>query len=339
MSSLVKFISNPGNAAIVPGSLFQDGNMRACIGDSLTVNGISTQLANNFGWTLTTTAQGGNTISDQAPSSFLFSPASGDIYTMWLGTNDNFFIQTDGNKLAASKAAHLGMLLHLATKEGSNKVRAQSMSSTGTWTNLTKAIDASGRTSSTNGSTLSCTVAGPSVAVVAQWNGASTGTFTVTIDGTNKGTFTCKPPGGVQPSNIGNNFGPFGLVFTGLSNSSHSVVIAVTSTTGGTNNVYIDFVAGYSGTVNPTDPQVLVGNIYDLGPAGDIFNGITQVMVININNAISSNITTAQALGLRVSLVDTYSIVTPSDINPVDHLHLIQSGYLKVMNAFAAGVQ
>lgn len=339
MSSLVKFISNPGNPNIIPGALFQDGNMRACVGDSLTVNGIASQLANNFGWTVTTTAQGGNTTSDQGPSSFLFFPVQGDKYTLWTGTNDNFFIQTDGNKLAAFKSCHLAMMLNLATKEGANKVRAQSMTPTGTWTNMTQPVDASGRNSSTANSTLSCTVTGSTVVLVGQWNGAGTGRFSVTIDGINKGTFNSTPPGGVVPSNIGNNFGPFSLVFGGLASGSHLVTIQVVSASGGTNIVYVDFVAGYSGgPANPLDPQLAVGNIYDLGAAGDLFNGITQVMVINTNNAIAANVSTAQSLGLNVNLVDTYSIVLVSDINPVDHLHLLQGGYLKVMNAFAAGL-
>ena len=315
------------------------GNIRACIGDSLTVNGIGSQLADHFDWVVNTTAQGGNTTSDQSPGCFLFSPANGDIYTQWTGTNDKIIGKSNANEQSAFQSGHLAEMLHLGTPEGSNKVRAQSMASTGTWVNNTGvSVDSKGRTSTTNNSTLSCTVTGTSVAFVGQWNGAQTGQFSISIDGVSKGTFNATPPGGTVPSNVGNNFGPFALVFSGLSNASHTVLITVTSATGASNVVYVDFVAGYIATTNTSFPIVVVGNTHDFTSAGNTAQGTTTAENTTFKGLIASNVTTAQGLGLNVSMVDVDSLVGNSSFIGPDGVHLTQAGYILVTDAFATAI-
>lgn len=330
--SLCEYIEATG---LIVGS---PGSMRAAVGDSLSVNGIASQLADWYGWRLNITAKGGDAAADQANCAFRFSPAQGDIFTCWTGTNDNFLCGTDSNKKSVSQSAHLSMLLQLATKEGSNKVRAASMTATGTWASGAADTDVLARNSSTNGSTLSCSVTGTTVALVG-WQAASfTGQFSVTIDGVNKGTFSSAIPGGAVPSNQGKPFAPFAQLFTGLSNAAHTVVIAVTSATGASAVVDISFVAGYGSTINSSDPLVVTANIYDLGSTGNTLNGTTSANIAAYSALISANVTTARGIGLNVKIVDAASIVQVSDINTTDRIHLIQSGYLKVRDGFVAQI-
>jgi hypothetical protein len=310
--------------------------MRAVIGDSLMFNGLGPVLADYYGWEANITARGGNTVADQSPDTFMFNPAQGDIYPLWLGTNDKNLGGGITNRETTTQLGHLALVLHLATKEGANKVRAQSMTAAGTWANMTSTTDPKGRSSTTNGSTLTCSVTGTSVAVVGYWNNSQAGQFSVTIDGVSKGTFNATPPGALVPSNIGLTSGPFAQTFTGLSNTTHTVVITVVSATSASNVVYIGFVAGYGSVVNIADPLVVVANTHDYTAAANTANGTTTAQNTRYKTLIAANVTTAQSFGLNVYLVDADALIGNSALLGPDGLHPLQSGYLVMRQAFVS---
>lgn len=316
------------------------GSIRGLIGDSLTVGGLASLLADRYGWTADITAKGGDAVADQADEAFMFAPAQGDIFVVWLGTNDKNLGGNIANREAVTKAGHLAVLLNLATKEGINKVRAQSMTPGGTWSNMTAPIDATGRLSATNGSTLSCSVSGTSVSVVGWWNALQTGQFSVSIDGVDQGTFSSTPPGAFMVSNQGLQHGPFALEFTGLSAGAHTVLITVTSATNVNNVVYVSFVAGYAGgTSNPADPLVIVNNLHDYTAAANVAQGTTTAQNAVYKAMFSANVAICRNKGLNVKIVETDPIIgnNAALLGP-DGLHPIHAGYMAVRDADAAAI-
>lgn len=316
--------------------LTQGGKTRGIIGDSLSLYGGGTVLADHYGWTLNNTARGGDAVADQGPKTFRYQPIAGDIYAVWLGTNDKNL----GGGITArendTKAGHLATIMHLATKEA-NKVRPPAMTKTGTWIALNSfSTDGNGTGTVTNGSTLTASVTGTDICIVGWWDSTTTtGAFSITIDGVSKGSFNAFPASG----NLGNQvtIGPFALLFSGLSNAAHTVVLTATSGVG--QPVYISYFSGHvsGASINPADPLVAVSNIHDYTAAGNTAQGTTTAQNLRYCTLIAANVTTAQGLGLNVKLVDIVSIITSSDII-ADGIHLTQGGYLKVRDAFVAQI-
>jgi hypothetical protein len=329
MASTTNFIDADGRI------VSHQGHVYAAIGDSLTSD-YAAQIADHYGWTINMMAVGGDCVADQGNESFLSSPAQGDVYLLWLGANDKNIGGDNASKEDNTKKGHLALLFQLAIKQGANKVRAQSMSATGTWTNMTSLTDPNGRASSTNGSTLTASVSGTTVALVGWWNSVQAGQFSVTIDGVGKGTFSCTPAGSFAPSED-ITYGPFALTFGGLSDTSHSVVITVTSTTNASNVVYVSFVAGLGSTIDTSDPKVVVGNTHDYTAAGNTAQGTSTTRNTRYKTIISDNVTTARGLGLNVVLVDCDAAIGDSDLGP-DGLHATHAGYIKIRDAFIAAI-
>jgi hypothetical protein len=309
-----------------------DGHVIGAVGDSLTASTVSL-LADHYKWPSTTiTAVGGDCVADQGNKSFMFSPAQGDKFTLWLGTNDKTLGADDADKESNTQKGHLAILFQLGIKDGANKVRANAMSSTGTWTALGTTVDPRGKYSSTNGSTLTASVSGTTVALVGWWNASQAGQFSVTIDGVSKGTFSCTPAGSKAPSAL-IAYGPFALTFGSLSDTSHTVVITVASSTNASNVVYVSFVAGLGSTIDPADPRVLVGNTHEFTAAANTERGITAGRNDRYKTIISDNVTTARGLGINASLVDVDAVLADADLG-ADGVHPTQAGYIKVRDAF-----
>lgn len=313
------------------------GKKVCAFGDSimLTTAGL---VADAYGYTINNYCGSGETCPDQSPGVFAQTPAAGDVNIYWLGTNDKIKNAADITaRLNDFSACHLSHLLHLAIKD-SGRVKATAMTAAGTWSNLANSTYASGRSSTTNGSTLTGTVSGTTVALCGYWNGALTGgTFTVTIDGVNKGTFNCFPS--YTAAALGNirNYGSWSLLFTGLSAGSHSVVITVSSATGSNNQVFINWIAGLSaGSVVTTDPLVVVANTHDFTAAENTTRGTTTALNTKYKNAIAANVTTCRGYGLNVVLVDMDAVLGDSDL--ADGMHPTHAGYLKARDAYVTGI-
>jgi hypothetical protein len=333
MASFVRFFDGVGQ--LLTNSA---GNVRVVIGDSLCFYGMASLLADNYGWTVNCTARPGDCVADQGPNAFQFHSIAGDIYVVWLATNDKILGAGITARENDTQAGHLAMIMTLATKEA-NKVRPAAMTLTGTWVNSTNTTDASGVGSTTNGSTATATVTGTDILYSGWWNTAWAGTFTITIDGVNKGTFSTTPASG----NLGaqTTLGPFALLFSGLSNAAHTVVLTVTSTTGANNAVFLNYFSGHvSGAlINPADPLVVVSNTHDFTAAGNTAQGTTTAQNARYDTLIAANVATAQRLGLNAKLVDMNALVggNTSLILP-DGVHLNQGGGIIGLGGFVGQI-
>lgn len=331
MSSLIKWLG-------VDDPLVSSGPVRGLIGDSSLANAFGSIIADAKQWTAHMTAKGGNAVADQVAQVFKFSPAQNDVYVYSCLANDKNLGGNNANKEATSKSGHMAGVLHLATKEGANKLHAQSMSAGGTWTNLGSNTDKFGRTSTTNGSTLTGSVSGTVVGLVGFWNNSSGGTFSVTIDGVGKGTFNCQPPGASVPSNTGQNYGAFSLFFNGLPNTAHTVVITVTSATNAANPVFISFIAGYinGGMINSSDPHVIANTTWDWTATGNTEQGTTTAQNLRYVQMCIDNVATARSLGLNVDIVNWNTIIggnTSFILGPPDNIHPNTAGYALLLAA------
>ena len=168
------------------------------------------------------------------------SLTSSTMYTMMVGTNEVVYKGT-GTYEPVYQSCHQADLAWLAVPS-EYKVFAQNAgcSTSGTWTNATTYQSNVGKSSTTNGSTLTCPITTTGGPIYVWYNRAdgNGGTFTYAVDGgaaVSVNAFT-------SPAIATNNGGTQGLGLlrlTGLAAGSHSVVFTVTSATSGSNVVHI----------------------------------------------------------------------------------------------------
>lgn len=325
----------------------RNGVMRGFIGDSLCVGGgdasvgLGPILTDTLSWVSNNYSHSGSTVADLLAAAFNFGPVVGDQYIMWLATNDKILSGDITNRESSSFESHLALLLQLASKEGSVKVSAQSATAAGTWANSVFSSRAFGKSSATNGSTLTFTVSGTTVAVQSFWENSNGGTFSVTIDGVGKGSFSNQPPGNLVVSNVGATVGPAVNLITGLASGSHTVVITVTSATNVSNNVYIGFVAGYvqGASISATDPLVVAINTQDFTTAGNTAQSCNTARNTRFKTAIAANVATALGLGLNVKLVDADALLgANASLFTSGGIHPNETGYNLIKNAVIAAI-
>jgi hypothetical protein len=170
--------------------------------------------------------------------------APGQIYSQTIAANDVAFVRIGTNDariygLDAGKREYTKRGLRAAYNwltRSMTKATNSAVTYSGTWSS-TYAFSM-GMKSNVAGATASFNVTGSSVVLNMIQQDVSTGVFSVTIDGVNKGSFSLAAPG--MQSQNGATFGPAGFIFTGLSAGSHAVVITVVS--GGW--VYFDAFGG-----------------------------------------------------------------------------------------------
>lgn len=305
--------------------------------------GYAPLLAAHYGWTLNNTGVSGNYVADQGDEAFAQTPATGSVYTVFLGTNDKLGGSVDATEQTQrelnSASGHLALLLQLAIKQNANKVRGQEMTVlSGSWSNLGPTVDPHGVASSTNGSALEAVVQGRHVVLVGWWNAVQSGKFAVSINYKNIGTFDATPFGARTVGKDGREYGPFALVLSDLAKGTHKVRIAVTSTTNANNVVRVSFIAGLDGIVDHTNPLVAVGNLHRFTDAADTANGIAFGRNERLNNLIGSNIAICQKLGLNVVPVELYEKIDPAVDCPLDGIHPNDAGYVKFKDAFVAAI-
>ncbi|MBR0695940.1 SGNH/GDSL hydrolase family protein [Bradyrhizobium lablabi] len=335
------------------GSIILDTYTITTIGDSITAGsgasdfngtispakGFAPLLAAHYGWSINNVGRSGNAVADQADECFAVTPGSGSVYTVFLGTNDKIENSSESaNREANTGGGHLALLLQLATKQDSNKIRGDAMTVlAGSWSSIGPSIDAHGVFSSTNGSVLEAVVTGTHVVLVGWWNRVQPGQFDVSIDKRNIGSFSALPFGSENLS-IGLDFGPFALVFSDLAIGKHTIRIAVSSATGANNVVRISFVAGLSGTVDHTNPLVAVGNLHEFTDAGNTAQGVSFGRNERFNSLIISNIAICQKLGLNVVPVEIYGGINAAVDCPSDGVHPNDGGHAKLRDLFITAI-
>lgn len=312
------------------------------LGDSLMARCLA-PLSEYYGWNVNCYARPSDAVADQGNDCMSISPAQGDIMLHMLGTNDKISNTTDDpNRDMIFQKGLLAELLHLCTKESSNKIWAQSMSSTGSWLNMSTDNAYRGRYSTANGATLTCTVSGTTVALASWYFKDQTGSISVTIDGVGKGTFSCQTDGN-NTTSYSTTGGPWAQLFMGLSSGSHTVVVTVTSAGGAPNYCYVCFVAGYSGTADSSDPKVYVANTHDFTAAANAAQGTSTARNTRYKTITSNIVNAVAGAGLNCTLIDIDAVIGDGDLDSGvaisgGGVHFNQSGCLKVRDAFVSAI-
>lgn len=289
-------------------------------GDSITTGAGASPASNGYigllnlevGQAFENTAASTAMAIDSTAALFGKNSATGDSSVIMFGTNDQakygLDVQKRGYYIDAIRAQSvwLGATCFLATPS--------SVTFTGNWSNG-YALSTYGSTSAGSKATFTVTGSAICIGMFRQYN--NTSTFNVKIDGVDKGNFNT---GGDVRTLLGASYGINGIMFTGLSAGSHSVVITVI-TASASSVVFFKFFSG----MTPKAKVILVNTPYAIAYT----YGGSSANVDDYNVALSSLALDLSAQGLDVSLANANSL-TASDM--ADNVHPNNSGHLKIKN-------
>lgn len=233
--------------------------------------------------------------------------------TYMIGTNNVTGGGSDANQLADFSTNVLAQYAFLAIPPAS-RISASTFTYSGSWSTGTYT---SSRKSTTSGNTATFSVTGTTIllATTLQATFTNGGTATLTCDGTPTGVTLQFAGSGsaniVAGSQTGLN------VVTGLTNTTHSCVVAVTSSSPGI--VDVVWAAGLSGASQSTFPHEIAISLFDRNP--------TDANTPNYRAAEAAAVTQLQGYGLsNLQYVSEAGVLTaPSNYN--DTLHPSEYGY------------
>lgn len=243
---------------------------------SLISNSLGITLSNNFGVS-------GFNIGQITGEAYPVTSALATASVAQIGANDIaqvFGSQTNINlyvNAAEAFTAWLGLL-------PANKITGGSITYVGTWSSQTQ-FGLAGQFSSTLNDTATGTVSGSTI-YVAGW--AATGfanTFDVLVDGVSTGPY----------SFTGYNTIPYCVRVSGLSNTSHTVVVKVTA---GGGEATVQWMGGNTGSSFPT---VIVGNTIPRPALNE------ESTVVSMNTGLATMLANLKADGLSVIAVDDHA--------------------------------
>jgi len=341
----VVLIHGCGGGGIAAGIGRNLGTGATAFGDSITVgfNASAEQfkyaniVARSIGWTLKNVAQSGSQLSDEIPVVYAESVAPDGNSFILTGVNDMRNFGTDNAGLAYYQDALYAALAWLAVPDGEKiKGAGDNVVYTGVWDN-TPFYNRIGRRSSRRNDTAAFTVSGATIYIGSvAWFGG-TGAFSVTVDGTEKGTWSCST---TRKPASGAGYAPFLVRLTGLASGPHRVVLTVASDAG---DVCFDWAAGTAGGAATPGPNVFVGNSLRLRPAGyaaeaPLWNHGSDEAVAAINARIRTVCDDLARDGRNVFHVDASAVYDPmsSDISTMDEIHPSDQGMAKIAAAFLA---
>lgn len=260
-------------------------------------------------------------VPDQASAVYSCSATSSDKITLMLGINDERIYGTNSTKQTYFKDGLISLSVYLS----SHTTKAINGGSyAGTWGNTT--AYGIGKHSYTKGSKLTFTINGPVLYLGYIKQANNGGQFTVKVDGVSMGTFSSNGDG--INSNLGLNYGPQLLRFSGLTNSSHSVEIEVVSATSTSNRVYVD----WWGTPSSKNTVHLANIPY----ATAYVSGGSDANVDLYNEEIERIVSTLTADGLDVRLINVNAVLADADM--FDEYHPNDSGHEKIANAYLSAM-
>jgi lysophospholipase L1-like esterase len=293
------------------------------LGDSITYGAGASSSANSYigrlntdlGVTVDNAAVSTSMVMDQTPALYTRTTSTGDRSIVMLGTNDQAKYNTDPVK----RGYFIDGLRAFSTWLSAScaLVNPSSATLTGSWNNG-YAFSCYGATSP--GSKATFTVSGPTVVLgmLRQYNNSAT--FSVAIDGVNKGTFAV---GGDVRTILGAAFGAMGLAFSGLGAGSHTVEVTVLSA----DSANVVFLHWFSACVPKA--KAVIGNI----PHAVAYTyGGSSANVDAYNADIASLASEMSGYGLDVSVVDICSALIAADM--YDNVHPNDSGHLKIRGLF-----
>lgn len=287
------------------------------------------QVKKATSWTIINNAVTGSYVCDQTASVYNTTVGSTTVSLIGvLGINDENNYQVNATKEVIFQKEHEAIIAFLSVPDA-NKTKATSGSVTysGSWTTGKYTIS---KSTTTNGATATLSLTGTEVLISATIGDTFTGSWTESIDGTIVGTYN-NASGTTMAGNTV-NYGPTIHIYTGLSNTSHTIVLTSTSA----NAFYFDWAAGLNGT--SLGPVVYDANLYYQSQTNNPFV-INKSTTDTYNGFISANITQLSGFGLNVNKVDVNSVVDSlTDINTGSGIgiHPNDLGYAKIFNKFMA---
>lgn len=312
-----------------------------CYGDSFTAgNGASVASSNfvaliaaNKPWTVNNLGVGGSQLqeSGQMDSIYGSSISQSTASTLLTGVNDMRANGTDATKLARYEDELLAAIVRLAIPD-LRRTPASSMTPVGFGSANGLYSLTTGRSSGVGGNTLTANVAGSVIYVGATKTNAGGGSFSVTVDGWNFGSWSCS---GATVSPNGRTYQPFVARIPNLQMGSH--VVVVTALGGGLAN--IDWVSGNYDNHISTGPFVYVGDCCRLNATGYTLSGPTynngsDQAVFSYNASIQKDVNIAASDGLQVVLAraSEHYILT-GQVN-ADNIHPNDAGHAAIFAAF-----
>lgn len=271
----------------------------------------------------------------------------------WLPTpqDGSFGNLFDANHLADVLVCHLGALTWSAISR-ENKVYAQNWATTGSWSNSAHYTLPAGITSTTNGSTATGTITtnGGPIYLGFLINSNNGGAFTWTLDSTTTGAVVTQLNNdftycgsGSGASACGQNRFSLGAVRvppTGaLAAGSHTVRVAVTSTTTASNSVTPEYLATPSGLAYSSKaPAIVQGGQVPLVTG---YSPAVQASAVNYNNAYQAQLQQLTIDGLTTPFVNLYPYYNnTADISTfVSGTGLNSTGFLHIGQAFNGVIQ
>lgn len=314
-------------------------------GDSITDGTGASAPANEYvallaaarGWTVTNHAVSGDMVADQADPVFTLDVGNGQQSTLMLGTNDMRTYTSNVSKRAAFKAGHAALLAWLAIPDARKQKGQGRDSVTGTWTNTSVYDGGSlGIQSIVPTSTATFTAYGSVVYVATILQNSIVATFSLTVDGVNRGTYSCAPGATITSVN-GLTYMPALVRIPGLTEGPHTVVITVVSAST-SNPVYVLWVAGNLGHATKGGPNVWCGNVPRFTSAGYTASGGSDGDVAAFNAMIRDNVRVLSADGLNVALVDSAARLAPATDLDTDGVHPDDSGHSVIAEAFLEAI-
>lgn len=314
-----------------------DGTVLESFGDSIVkgeavTNPFPALVATDQGWTQTN--RGINSAETHDAAKPLYATAIGDTENVIVACGINNMRVSAGAaaKLKYFQESHAALVAFAAIPD-SKKLMATdaAITYTGTWaSNDTYANGVDNKYSITQGDAASFTVSGSVIYIGLTMVETKTGQAKVTVDGVDKGTYSCAAPG--ITTTLGQAFGPKLVRIVLPQGGRHDVTLTITSATGANNNVFVDWVAGNE---DAAGSKVYVGNITYMNAAGYVTYGGSEAYTDTYNLAIYENCALLANDGLYVHVVDVNSVIDPlTDL--ADNIHPTQAGYNKIANEYIA---
>jgi len=287
-------------------------------------------IAGRYGLPLNNTGIPGDQAADiqQKIYSTAVNGQSYQMFTAMTGANDVTYYGADADKQANYKSIIDASIAWLNIPIN-NKILGQStaITYTGSWSNAAYYNAAISKVSTTNGDNASFTISGSVIYVAYTMLDGNAGQMSVTVDGISQGTLNNY---GQNNSTIatfnGVNYGSGLKRISGLSNTSHTVSITVTSATGTNNKAIIDWAGSNSGLGGFSGAPILV--------QGEVPIRFSSTNVATYNNLVRQSVNTLKSDGMNVFTAYTQNVTNPSTDLASDGAHPNDSGHRKLANAF-----
>lgn len=251
-------------------------------------------------------ASNGAKSQDQIDSVYAHTPASGDEFFYLIGTNDRVTYGASSNAQTLFRNAVSAAVYWLA----GGKTLASSCTLNGSWANCQHFGEQFSRASGVANDYVEASFTGDAFLFGYSLVDGFNGTFSVSVDGVSKGTFSCLSPATIG----GRGYGPGVLRITGCGAGSHTARVTVLS-----NGLGFEYIGNGTPNSNPvyllTQPRT--------SSSGDDAN------VAIYNGILSSIATQATADGYSVTLIDVGSKIDRT-IDLVDPAHPNNRGHLKM---------